>query len=110
MPKCRISASVDASLLKAAELAVAEGRFSNLSAWVNAAMQLQTEHDRRVRALDTFVATYEQEQKDEQQRKAKTLVLKASKQQRTSKAKRIKALEAKRRLNPAKPSKRTRTS
>jgi Arc/MetJ-type ribon-helix-helix transcriptional regulator len=59
MPKHRLSASVDANLLVAAERAVAEGRAENVSAWVNAAMQLQLEHDQRMRALGDFVAAYE---------------------------------------------------
>jgi hypothetical protein len=59
MPKRRLSASVDASLIAAAERAVAEGRAENVSAWVNAAMRLQVEHDLRMRALGDFVAAYE---------------------------------------------------
>jgi hypothetical protein len=59
MPKHRLSASVDASLIAAAERAVAEGRAENVSAWVNAAMRRQVEHDLRIRALSDFVATYE---------------------------------------------------
>jgi hypothetical protein len=59
MGKLRLSASVDASLLAAAERAVAEGRAENVSAWVNAAMRRQVEHDLRMRALGDFVAAYE---------------------------------------------------
>jgi len=59
MRKHRLSASVDADLIAAAERAVAEGRAENVSAWVNAAMQLQLEHDQRMRALGDFVAAYE---------------------------------------------------
>jgi hypothetical protein len=59
MGKHRLSASVDTNLIAAAERAVAEGRAENVSAWVNAAMQLQVEHDVRMRALGDFVAAYE---------------------------------------------------
>ena len=57
--KQRLSASVDASLLKAAEDAVEHGRAPTLSAWVNEALRLKLEHDRRLTALADFVATYE---------------------------------------------------
>jgi hypothetical protein len=59
MKKHRLSASIDATLIAAAERAVAEGRAENVSAWVNAAMQRQVEHDQRMRALGDFVAAYE---------------------------------------------------
>ena len=59
MRKHRLSASVDANLIAAAERAVAEGRAQNVSAWVNAAMRLQVEHDLRMSALGDFVAAYE---------------------------------------------------
>jgi hypothetical protein len=59
MSKRRLSASVDANLIAAAERAVAEGRAENVSAWVNAAMQQRVEHDARMRALGDFVAAYE---------------------------------------------------
>ena len=59
MGKLRLSASVDASLFAAAERAVAEGRAENVSAWVNAAMRRQVEHDLRMHALADFVAAYE---------------------------------------------------
>ena len=59
MRKHRLSASVDANLIAAAERAVAEGRAENVSAWVNEAMRLQVEHDLRMRALGDFVTAYE---------------------------------------------------
>ena len=59
MLKHRLSASVDSDLVAAAERAVAEGRAENVSAWVNAAMRRQAEHDLRMRALGDFVAAYE---------------------------------------------------
>lgn|SRR5487761_1093737 len=59
--KQRLSASVDAALLQAAQAAVDEGRASSVSAWVNDALQLKVEHDRRMQALDSFLAAYEAE-------------------------------------------------
>lgn len=57
--KQRLSASVDAAVLAAAEKAVSEGRATNVSAWVNDALRRQAEHDRRMRALDGFLESYE---------------------------------------------------
>lgn len=59
--KHRLSASVDGALLDAARQAVARGRASSLSAWVNEALQLKQEHDRRLEALGDFVAAFEAE-------------------------------------------------
>ena len=59
--KQRLSASVDAELLAAAQQAVTEGRAENVSAWVNDALRLKTDHDRRLQALDEFLAAYEAE-------------------------------------------------
>jgi Arc/MetJ-type ribon-helix-helix transcriptional regulator len=59
--KQRLSASVDAELMAAAQQAVAEGRAENISAWVNDALRLKTEHERRLQALDDFLAAYEAE-------------------------------------------------
>jgi len=55
----RLSASVDAELMDAGHAAVAEGTADNLSAWVNDALRLKADHDRRMRALDDFVTAYE---------------------------------------------------
>jgi phage tail sheath protein FI len=57
----RLSATVEAALLKAGQRAVAEGRAKNLSAWVNDALARQAEHDRRLKALDDFFREYEAE-------------------------------------------------
>lgn len=57
--KQRLSASVDAALIAAAESAAKRGEVATVSAWVNAAMQLKLEHDRRLVALSAFVADYE---------------------------------------------------
>jgi Arc/MetJ-type ribon-helix-helix transcriptional regulator len=59
--KQRLSASVDADLLEAAQTAVDEGQAGSISAWVNDALRLKAEHDRRMRALDSFLAAYETE-------------------------------------------------
>ena len=42
--KQRLSASVDAEVLAAAEAAVAEGLATNVSNWVNEALHRQAEH------------------------------------------------------------------
>lgn len=59
--KQRLSASVDADLVDAAHAAVTDGRAENLSAWVNEALRRQADHDRRMQALDEFLAAYEAE-------------------------------------------------
>jgi Arc/MetJ-type ribon-helix-helix transcriptional regulator len=59
--KERLSASVDADLVAVAHEAVAQGRAESVSAWVNEALRLKVAHDRRLGALDEFVAAYEAE-------------------------------------------------
>lgn len=59
--KQRLSASVDADVLAAGQAEVDAGAVASLSAWVNAALARQAEHDRRLRALDEFLATFEAE-------------------------------------------------
>jgi len=61
MGKQRLSASIDTELLQAAQTAVDKGRASSVSAWVNDALRLKAEHDRRMDALDSFLAAYEAE-------------------------------------------------
>lgn len=61
MTKQRLSASVDAELIEAAEAAAERGEAPNVSAWVNDAMRLKLGHDRRLRALAAFIAEYEAE-------------------------------------------------
>ena len=71
--KQRLSASVDAELVAVAQQAVAAGRAENVSAWVNDALWLKAEHDRRLRAVDEFLASYEAEHgeiTDEEMREA----------------------------------------
>jgi len=57
--KHRLSASVDADLIAVGQAAVAAGLAASLSGWVNDALRLKADHDRRLRALDEFLATYE---------------------------------------------------
>jgi Arc/MetJ-type ribon-helix-helix transcriptional regulator len=59
MNKQRLSASVDAELIQAAETAVARGRSDSVSAWVNDALRLKLDQEHRLEALAAFVASYE---------------------------------------------------
>ena len=59
--KRRLSASVDADLIEAAEEAVARGGAETLSAWVNDALRLKLGHDQRQEVLAAFIAEYEAE-------------------------------------------------
>lgn len=52
---------MEADLLRSGQRAVAEGRADSLSAWVNEALRRQAEHDRRLKALDAAIRTYEAE-------------------------------------------------
>jgi hypothetical protein len=52
---------VEADRIGSGQQAVAEGRAENLSAWVNEALRLKVDHDRRMQAQDRFVAAYESE-------------------------------------------------
>ncbi len=57
----RLSASVDAELIEAAEAAVSSGRAPTVSAWVNDALRLKVEHDRRLFALGELIRAHESE-------------------------------------------------
>ena len=59
--KQRLSASVDAELLVAAESAASRGEVANVSAWVNDAMRLKVEHDRSLAELAGVIADFEAE-------------------------------------------------
>lgn len=59
MTRERLSATVEADLLEAGRAAVAAGEAESLSAWVNAALRRQAEHDLRMRALSALIAEYE---------------------------------------------------
>jgi Arc/MetJ-type ribon-helix-helix transcriptional regulator len=59
--RARLSASVDAELIHAAERAVADGTADTVSAWVNDALRLKLEHDSRLAAMAAFIAAYEEQ-------------------------------------------------
>ena len=59
--KERLSASVDAGLMAVAQDAVAQGHAESVSAWVNDALRLKADRDRRLAAMDEFIAAYEAE-------------------------------------------------
>jgi hypothetical protein len=59
--KTRLSVTVDADLIAASQAAVAAGVAESVSAWVNDALRLKVEHDRRLRGIDDFIAAYEAE-------------------------------------------------
>jgi hypothetical protein len=59
--KTRLSASIDARLIAEAEAAVAAGAAATLSAWMNDAVRLKLEHDKRLAAAEEFFAWWEAE-------------------------------------------------
>ncbi len=59
MSKLRLSASVDADLIEAAENAVAAGHSESVSSWVNEALRLKLAQEQRLQALEAFVSGYE---------------------------------------------------
>ena len=59
--KRRLSVSIDEELFRAAQSAVGEGRATSVSAWANDALRLKSEHDRRMRCLDSFLDAFEAE-------------------------------------------------
>ena len=59
--KERLSASVDSELLRAAEQAVKRGLAPSISAWVNDALQLKLDQERKLDSLAAFVSAYEKE-------------------------------------------------
>jgi Arc/MetJ-type ribon-helix-helix transcriptional regulator len=59
--KGRLSASVDPDLLRAAEASVARGKARNVSSWVNDALRMKLDEERRLDALAAFVQAYEAE-------------------------------------------------
>ena len=61
MSKQRLSVSVDAELVEAAEHAVKRGRTESVSAWVNDALRAKLDQDRRLEALANFISLYESE-------------------------------------------------
>lgn len=59
--KRRLSVSVDADLVEAAQATVSAGEAASLSRWVNDALRRQVEHDRRLRGIDEFIRAFEAE-------------------------------------------------
>lgn len=59
--KERLSASVDTAFLAVAQEAVRRGHAESVSAWVNDALHLKADHDRRLAAADEFLAAFEAE-------------------------------------------------
>ena len=59
--KERLTVTVDSELIEAANEAVAEGRASSLSGWVNLALTEHAAKERRLRGLAEAVAAYEEE-------------------------------------------------
>ena len=59
--KARLSVTIDADLIAAGQAEVAAGEAESISAWVNDALRLKVDHDRRLRGLGDFIAAYESE-------------------------------------------------
>ncbi|MFK4088672.1 hypothetical protein ACI2LF_31450 [Kribbella sp. NPDC020789] len=59
--KEKLSVTVDQDVVEAARAAVSAGRVGSVSAWVNDALHRQLAHERRLQALDRFIADYEAE-------------------------------------------------
>jgi len=57
--KRRLSVSVRPAWIEAAQTAVASGQVPSVSAWVDDALRLKVEHDRRLAALAAFLESYE---------------------------------------------------
>lgn len=60
-PKRRLSASVDDDLIRAAEAAAKRGDVPTVSAWVNDALRAKLEQEKRLRALASFISSFEAE-------------------------------------------------
>jgi Arc/MetJ-type ribon-helix-helix transcriptional regulator len=59
--KARMTVTVDAELVEAANQAVKAGRAESLSGWVNAALAEREEKERRLSAMAEAVSAYEAE-------------------------------------------------
>ena len=57
--KRRLSVSVHPAWIEAAQTAVAGGQAASVSAWVDDALRLKVEHERRLAALAAFLESYE---------------------------------------------------
>lgn len=56
-----MSVSVDADLIDGAEAAARRGQVATVSAWVNDALRMKLQHERRLQALAAFIDSYEAE-------------------------------------------------
>lgn len=61
MRKERMTVTVDRALVEAANAAVASGRASSISTWVNAALAERVAKERHLRGLAEAIASYEAE-------------------------------------------------
>lgn len=59
--KARLTVTVDADLVAAANAAVAHGEADSVSSWVNKAMTAQSERERRLAGMAAAIADYEAE-------------------------------------------------
>ena len=59
--KTRLSVTVDADVLESVQAAFAIGEAESVSVYVNDALRLEAQHDRRLRGIDDFIAAYEAE-------------------------------------------------
>jgi Arc/MetJ-type ribon-helix-helix transcriptional regulator len=59
--KARLTVTVDAELVAAANDAVAQGEADSVSSWVNKAMTAQSERERRLAGMAAAIADYEAE-------------------------------------------------
>lgn len=59
--KRRIRVTVDADVVAAARDAASRGEVTSVSEWVNDALRIKVQHDRRLHALSLFVTNYESE-------------------------------------------------
>jgi hypothetical protein len=59
--KARLTVTVDAELVAAANAAVAQGEADSVSSWVNKAMTAQSERERRLSGMAAAIADYEAE-------------------------------------------------
>jgi len=59
--KERLSATVDADLLRYGDHLVRSGQYESLSHWVNTALRTALERDEKLRAMDEFFKVYEAE-------------------------------------------------
>lgn len=61
MSRRRVTVTLDEELLEVGATAVKDHRAASMSAWINDALALKVEHERRIGALARAVADYESE-------------------------------------------------